>query len=78
MGGISAEQQDGNLSSVKMQLGNYIGQPCIADDSDPIQYWNQNKHTISDNSTLALHYLSNPASLDPVERLFSVSTYIEQ
>ena len=72
-GDASVKQQGDNYSLASIQRRNYLTQPNIPEDHDPLQYWKQNKQTMLELTTLALYYLAIPASSAPVERLFSIA-----
>ena len=53
-GDASVKQQGDNYSLASIQLRNYLTQPNIPEDHDPLQYWKQNKQTMPEPTTLAL------------------------
>jgi len=55
------------------QVQTYLAQPAIPDDADPLVFWQQQQNVLPQLNTLALRYLSTPASSAPVERLFSIA-----
>ena len=73
MGDNSAKELDDNSTLASIQLEKYFTQTNIADDSDPLEYWRQNKETMPELTSLVLDYLAILAASAPIERLFSVA-----
>ena len=51
----------------------YIKQPALADDTDPLKFWQLEQNHFPNLSTLAIDVLSVPASSAAVERVFSIA-----
>ena len=59
-----------SLDTKKMK---YLGQPCLADDSDALAFWKGHVNTFPSLAKMAMIYLNVPASSAPVERTFSIA-----
>ena len=62
-----------HLSNKKSEIDDYLDQPTISDDADPLVYWEQHQQQFPQLTSLAMRYLAIPASSAPVERLFSIA-----
>lgn len=60
-------------ASVGNELDNYLSEPCMDMDSNPLEYWSINCIKYPVLAKLASKYLAIPATSAPVERLFSVA-----
>jgi hypothetical protein len=54
------------------EVNRYLSQPCLAMESDPLQFWMSQQQNSPDLSAMACKFLTLPASSAPVERLFSI------
>ena len=55
------------------EVNSYLSEPILNEDANPLDYWKVNETTSPNLLKLAKHYLAIPASLGPVERLFSIA-----
>jgi hypothetical protein len=69
---VPAPSSEGAIS-VATQVNKYFSEPCLDEDVDPLQFWQQHSVSYPQLSTLACKYLAVPASSAPVERVFSIS-----
>ena len=60
-------------TSLQSEIDDYLDQPTISDDADPLVYWEQHQQQFPQLTSLAMRYLAIPASSAPVERLFSIA-----
>lgn len=58
------------------QLETYLGEPPLAREDDPLQYWKVNKVRFPTLAKMACRYLSAPCSSVESERLFSSAANI--
>ena len=56
-----------------VEVSEYLPLPALANDSDPLTFWKDNRMRFPKLSKLACKYLALPGSSAPVERLFSVA-----
>ena len=59
------------------ELRNYLSQPTIPRQADPLKYWEAMKHSFPNIYSVARKYLSVPATSVPSERLFSKAGIID-
>uniref|UniRef100_H3AH25 HAT C-terminal dimerisation domain-containing protein n=1 Tax=Latimeria chalumnae TaxID=7897 RepID=H3AH25_LATCH len=57
-------------ASVQMELENYILEPCIPPDQDPLEWWRVDENCYRKLAHLAKAYLCIPATSVPAERVF--------
>lgn len=84
--GIWKYHQDRALESLKIQdendigycfeLKQYLKEPIIAVDKDPLQYWISRKEIFPFLYTIALNYMTIPSTSVSSERLFSAASLI--
>ncbi|MGH0123568.1 UNVERIFIED_CONTAM: hypothetical protein FKN15_037013 [Acipenser sinensis] len=55
------------------EISNYLSQPYLPEDSDPLAYWKGKQMEFPHLAQLACKHLAIPASSALVERLFSVA-----
>ncbi|MGH0147292.1 UNVERIFIED_CONTAM: hypothetical protein FKN15_010204 [Acipenser sinensis] len=55
------------------EISDYLSQPCLPEDCDPLAYWKGKQIEFPHLAQLACKHLAIPASTAPVERLFSVT-----
>nr|XP_014349286.1 PREDICTED: zinc finger BED domain-containing protein 1-like [Latimeria chalumnae] len=63
-------------ASVQTELENYILEPCIPPDQDPLEWWRVNENRYRKLARLAKAYLCIPATSVPAERVFSAAGLI--
>uniref|UniRef100_H3B6R6 HAT C-terminal dimerisation domain-containing protein n=1 Tax=Latimeria chalumnae TaxID=7897 RepID=H3B6R6_LATCH len=63
-------------ASVQTDLENYILEPCILPDQDPLECWKVNENCYRKLARLAKAYLSIPATSVPAEKVFSAAGFI--
>uniref|UniRef100_H3AUA9 HAT C-terminal dimerisation domain-containing protein n=1 Tax=Latimeria chalumnae TaxID=7897 RepID=H3AUA9_LATCH len=63
-------------ASVQTELENYILEPCIPPDQDPLEWWRVNENCYRKLARLAKAYLCIPATSVPAERVFSAAGLI--
>uniref|UniRef100_H2ZY19 HAT C-terminal dimerisation domain-containing protein n=1 Tax=Latimeria chalumnae TaxID=7897 RepID=H2ZY19_LATCH len=63
-------------ASVQTELENYILEPCIPPDQDPLEWWRVNENRYRKLARLAKAYLCIPATSVPAERGFSAAGLI--
>ena len=54
------------------EVNRYLSQPCLAMETDPLQFWMSQQQNSPVLSAMACKFLTIPASSAPVERLFSI------
>ena len=52
-------------------MDEYLTNPTLPEDEDPLSFWKTNKNQFPDLTVLACRYLQTPASSAPVERLIA-------
>lgn len=62
-----------NNSSVEIEIQDYLSQPCLPEECDPLEYWKVQESVFPTLAKLARHYLGITATSAPVERLFSIA-----
>ncbi|XP_033874243.2 zinc finger BED domain-containing protein 4-like [Acipenser ruthenus] len=60
-------------STLHPEVQDYLTQATVADDSEPLTFWKENRHRYPTLAKLACKYLAIPASSAPVERLFNIA-----
>lgn len=60
-------------SNIHQEVEQYLSQPAIDEDMDPLAFWREHRNQFPTLCKLASKYLSLPASSAPVERLFSIA-----
>ncbi len=60
-------------TSVDSELEDYLSEPCIAEDSNPVEYWKGHQATLPTLSKMACTFLAISTSSARVERLFSIA-----
>ncbi len=61
------------VTTNELEISDYLSEPCILENSDPLTFWRQNSSRFSSLAKVASKYLAMPASSAPVERLFSIA-----
>lgn len=59
--------------TIPEEITNYLADPCLPEETDPLKFWDLNRISKPVLSQLAMKYLMVPASSAPVERIFSVA-----
>ena len=62
-----------SMPARESDTSDYLNEPCIPENDDPLRFWCDNQARFLLLSRLAKKYLAIPASSAPVERLFSVA-----
>ena len=57
----------------KEEVETYLSQPCLPDDTNPMEFWKTTCNTHPTLAKLAEKYLIVPATSAPVERVFSTA-----
>ncbi len=60
-------------STTAQQVQQYLSEPCLDDDAEPLLYWKSKQAEYPQLADMASKYLSTPASSAPVERIFSIA-----
>jgi hypothetical protein len=70
---ISAPKPSSTLGTVDSEMSKYLEEPCLAADSNPLEYWRSHRDSYPRLAKLAEKHLGVVSSSAPVERAFSVA-----
>ena len=60
-------------NDINHEIDSYFSEPCISEDSDPLEYWKSKNSTFPKLANIACQYLQIPASSTPVEHVLSIA-----
>ncbi|XP_048735601.2 uncharacterized protein LOC125651020 [Ostrea edulis] len=68
----TGEPSSSKSTDSSTEVNRYLSQPCLAMESDPLQFWKSKQQNSLILSAMVCKFLTIPASSAPVEQLFSI------